>query len=80
MTVTNNGHTGKGTQKQNNCYFRVFIVGVAVLFSLPSGIPAESIPYITGGGLSNRYNFVQFHFHWGNDSSHGSDHLIKYKK
>ncbi|XP_046637017.1 carbonic anhydrase 2-like [Daphnia pulicaria] len=54
--------------------------GHTVLFSLPSSIPAESIPFITGGGLSNRYNFVQFHFHWGNDSSHGSEHRIKSKK
>lgn len=51
-----------------------------MLFSLPSSFPAESIPYVTGGGLSNRYNFVQFHFHWGNDSSHGSEHRIKSKR
>nr|CAH0103073.1 unnamed protein product [Daphnia galeata] len=53
--------------------------GHTVLFSLPASITAESIPYVTGGGLSNRYNFVQFHFHWGNNSAHGSEHRIKSK-
>ena len=84
MTVTNNGHTGNKVAYTKTSISSVVNIGFdcvafAVLFSLPSSIPAESIPYVTGGGLSNRYNFVQFHFHWGNDSAHGSEHRIKSK-
>ncbi|EFX88121.1 alpha-carbonic anhydrase [Daphnia pulex] len=38
------------------------------------GISAE-LPFITGGGLTDRYNFVQLHFHWGQSFS-GSEHRI----
>ncbi|XP_055861353.1 uncharacterized protein LOC106050470 [Biomphalaria glabrata] len=31
---------------------------------------------ISGGGLTNTYNAVQFHFHWGETSVDGSEHLI----
>ena len=34
------------------------------------------MPTITGGGLTGTYEFLQFHFHWGSDSSKGSEHLI----
>ncbi|KAK4026008.1 hypothetical protein OUZ56_015037 [Daphnia magna] len=50
--------------------------GHTVLFSLPLSYSPESVPYITGGGLPDRYNFFQFHFHWGSDSSQGSEHRI----
>jgi carbonic anhydrase len=33
------------------------------------------LPFITGGGLKDRYNFVQLHFHWGRSFS-GSEHRI----
>ena len=39
----------------------------------------DKLPYVTGGGLEGRYNFVQLHFHWGSDSSHGSEHLINFR-
>jgi carbonic anhydrase len=35
----------------------------------------NELPFITGGGLSDRYNFVQLHFHWG-ESLSGSEHRI----
>ncbi|XP_046449479.1 putative carbonic anhydrase 3 isoform X3 [Daphnia pulex] len=38
------------------------------------GMGAE-LPFITGGGLKDRYNFVQLHFHWGRSFS-GSEHRI----
>jgi carbonic anhydrase len=39
----------------------------------------DKLPYVTGGGLEGRYNFVQLHFHWGSDSSQGSEHLINFR-
>ena len=53
--------------------------GHSVLLHLPDDYPEEKLPYITGGGLDGRYNFVQLHFHWGSDSSQGSEHLIQYR-
>ena len=34
----------------------------------------NEVPFITGGGLTNRFNFYQLHFHWGKDSLRGSEH------
>lgn len=31
---------------------------------------------ISGGGLQVTYNVDQFHFHWGGNSSLGSEHTI----
>ena len=34
--------------------------------------------YLSGGGLpGDRYQLLQFHFHWGNDSSEGSEHTYE---
>ncbi|MBN3289964.1 IDD protein, partial [Polypterus senegalus] len=35
---------------------------------------------INGGGLPARYNALQFHFHWGGESSNGSEHTIDGKQ
>ena len=40
------------------------------------GRSAEDLPFITGGGLTDRFNFVQLHFHWGKDTMRGSEHHI----
>ncbi|XP_046637172.1 carbonic anhydrase 14-like isoform X3 [Daphnia pulicaria] len=42
------------------------------------GLHAE-LPFITGGGLTDRYNFVQLHFHWGRQLF-GSEHTIDRKE
>lgn len=39
-------------------------------------IDAAEAPRIDDGGLGGQYIFAQFHFHWGNDSSQGSEHTI----
>ena len=31
---------------------------------------------LTGGPLSNKFQLAQFHFHWGSDSSRGSEHRV----
>ncbi|KAF2368434.1 Alpha carbonic anhydrase [Trinorchestia longiramus] len=33
-------------------------------------------PTIRGGGLHGTYSLSQYHFHWGSDSSRGSEHTI----
>ena len=35
----------------------------------------DELPFITGGGLTDRFNFLQLHFHWGTHFS-GSEHQI----
>ena len=48
------------------------------MMQLASRVPAsDNLPYISFGGLSDRYNFYQLHFHWGKDSSRGSEHYIR---
>jgi len=37
---------------------------------------AAAAPRVDNGGLSGEYIFAQFHFHWGSDSSAGSEHTI----
>jgi len=39
-------------------------------------IDAASAPRVSQGGLGGEYIFAQFHFHWGKDSSMGSEHTI----
>merc|ERR1719357_463677 len=36
----------------------------------------ERIPSVTGGGLPGNFLFAQGHFHWGNSSMVGSEHLV----
>lgn len=40
----------------------------------------DELPYITGGGLEDHFNFAQLHFHWGGDAGRGSEHLIQFKR
>ncbi|KAK7069987.1 Alpha-carbonic anhydrase, partial [Halocaridina rubra] len=37
---------------------------------------APSAPRVSQGGLKGEYIFAQYHFHWGGDSSLGSEHTI----
>lgn len=53
------------TSLQNN--------GHTVLFTLES----EKIPQVSGGPLTDLYEFTQMHFHWGNNDSLGSENKIE---
>jgi len=37
---------------------------------------AKTAPRVSQGGLKGEYIFAQLHFHWGGDSSQGSEHTI----
>lgn len=39
-------------------------------------IESEHRPTISGGPLSGSYEFSQFHFHWGDNDTFGSEDLI----
>ncbi|XP_077995923.1 carbonic anhydrase 7-like [Glandiceps talaboti] len=36
--------------------------------------------YVSGGGLPSAYKAAQFHYHWGNDSMRGSEHMLNGKR
>lgn len=49
--------------------------GKTVKVHLASGVG------VSGGGLSERYNSLQFHLHWGNKTTHnGSEHTVNGKR
>ena len=35
-------------------------------------------PEVSGGNLGATYKFDQYHIHWGEDDSRGSEHTINY--
>lgn len=39
-------------------------------------VDSDSRPTISGGPLSGSYEFVQLHFHWGENDTFGSEDLI----
>merc|ERR1711936_389717 len=52
--------------------------GHSLVFTYPSG----ATPYIMGGRLpeGERFYFLQLHWHWGSDSSQGSEHTLNGKE
>ncbi|XP_046402847.1 carbonic anhydrase 2-like isoform X2 [Ischnura elegans] len=42
--------------------------------------PSSAMPYLIGGPLAAEYEFVQMHFHWGNENHVGCEHIIDNKK
>lgn len=82
MSLTNDGRTGfdciQAEINIRTCYNLIYLL---VIVDLPANTSAsDDIPYIAGGGLENRFNFAQLHFHWGGDVGRGSEHLIKAKR
>lgn len=39
-------------------------------------VTVNGVMTVTGGGLNGLYQVAQFHFHWGENSSDGSEHVI----
>lgn len=37
-------------------------------------------PYLRGGPLKTKYYFEQFHFHWGSNSTIGSEHVLDFHR
>ena len=52
-----------------DCFFDNFYVTIAVV-SISQNIT------VVCGGLSGTFKAAQFHFHWGNDSTKGSEHTL----
>lgn len=50
------------------------------MITLPKNMSEVRLPYIKDGGLTNQFIFSQAHFHWGLDSSRGSEHTIRKKR
>ncbi|XP_018328337.1 carbonic anhydrase 2-like isoform X2 [Agrilus planipennis] len=38
--------------------------------------PKQPVPYLVGGPFTDRYEFSQLHFHWGNTCMEGSEHTV----
>jgi len=50
------------------------------MLKLQPNTAGDTMPYVIGGGLEERFNFYQLHFHWGGDISRGSEHRIDNQK
>ncbi len=71
----------KANSNYNNNHCGAIIIDkFKVLLDLPLNYPADKMPYIKGGGLSDKFIFMQLHFHWGGDSGRGSEHLIQHRQ
>lgn len=53
--------------------------GHTVMIALPKNTSELRLPYIKDGGLANTFIFSQAHFHWGADSTRGSEHTVRKK-
>ena len=56
--------------------FTIISYASALLISVQVNIENTDI-YIEHGGLDGRYQAAQFHFHWGHDDAHGSEHTLQ---
>ena len=54
---------------------RQFLISVNINFPYLS-----DLPYLMGGGLLGKFIFHALHFHWGTDSSKGSEHTVDSRK
>ena len=77
--LENNGHTGIWTNLHTSltisCNSNNLECYSTVELKIEQEEIGEELPFITDGGLLDRYNFVQLHFHWGT-SLFGSEHRI----
>ena len=78
-TITNNGYTGNYIIVN---FHQVFLITFlcAVKLQLQAYEAGDDLPYIMDGGMTDKYNFYELHFHWGSDNRHGSEHQIDGKR
>jgi len=67
LRLANYHHDLKGGEVVNN--------GHSLKLSPPSAL-SSNVPTMSGASLKDKYVFAQFHLHWGNISSQGSEHLV----
>merc|ERR1711953_512240 len=53
--------------------------GHSVKMSITKLYKAQPQPGVSGGDLDGKYNFAQYHMHWGSDSGKGSEHKVNSK-
>ena len=81
QTIYNNGKKGIAVSRTVIWNFTKFDLIFLSKVKLDSKTTSTvNRPYISGGGLPGTFYYEQLHFHWGLDSSRGSEHLIKSKR
>lgn len=88
-SLTNNGHTGELKGSLDSI---VILSLDSSKFPVQVKMESEIQPQVSGGPLHGVYEFSQFHFHWGENDTYGSEdtinshsypmgiHLVFYKK
>ena len=51
-----------------------------MVLELDKSVSGNRLPSVQYGGLPGRYIFSQLHWHWGGDSSRGSEHRFGHKQ
>lgn len=75
--LVNNGHTSMNASFFKFKFLLLFYVFYSsVVLQIKDHLPDGKLPYLSDGGLPGVYNFHQLHFHWGGDTSRGSEHRI----
>lgn len=76
-SLKNNGETGIFSilYGYSSNLFLIFGFATVKLKIESKNLDEDELPFISGGGLSDRYIFEQLHFHWG-QGSRGSEHRI----
>ena len=73
QTLENTGHsfqvTGKSYSRKFMFLFLRFIIWIERYY-------LSSLIGITGGPVSDEYQFLQFHMHWGSNNLEGAEHVI----
>lgn len=69
----------RGSQRGHSWALSEFLVNISVVFTFPSSGMRDRA-YITDVPHGDKYIFHSMHFHWGSDSSRGSEHQIDSKR